>query len=144
MGDFWCCFVSLCCGYYFLNCLVLAEQIIPWFVAFFISCSEIIKYYYNTETFTRTSCEDRIKIPRSYITSDLGFLFPGNDNFFSREADVGVIACNLGTQEIFHRLFTYNLISNILTAGCFPHKALHSYVFRINAQCWKLMHKFED
>jgi len=79
------------------------------FIAVFISCSEIIKCYYNTATFTRTSCEDRIRIPRSYMATVLGFTFPGFDNFFSQEADAPIIACDLGTKEIFHRPFSYIL-----------------------------------
>lgn len=29
----------------------LAEQMVPWFITIFISCSEIIKHYYNIVSF---------------------------------------------------------------------------------------------
>lgn len=41
------------------------------------------------------------------MTAVLGFMFAGCDNFLSQDADVAIIVSDLGTQEIFHRLFTY-------------------------------------
>lgn len=48
VDDFWCHCGFLYCDYCSLNCLVLAEQMVPLFIAIFINCSETIKHYYNT------------------------------------------------------------------------------------------------